>query len=116
MQELAINLPHHVAVRSHGDQHTQSLQPAFRINPVHRQLDKTSAAIAQQVLNGSRRTEPHYLAAQPAQRARQRGLAQPELLLQGAGCGGASTQVQAEAVGVERHDLNPCMNTYMNAY
>ncbi len=94
----------------------QSPQPAFRVNPVHRQVDKTPAAIAQQILNGSGGTKPHHLVAQASQRARQRGLAQPELLLQGAGCGGASTQVQAEAIGMEWHGLNRYMNLLMNGF
>lgn len=101
VQELAILLLHQVAVGSHGDQQAQPANPAFGIDPVHRQVGKAQAAVAQQVLNGSGGAHPHHLVAQPTQCTRQRGLAETELFLQGAGCGGASAQVQAQAVGME---------------
>jgi len=41
---------------------------AISIDPVHRQVDEATVAIAQQVLNGSSGANPQHLVAHPTQR------------------------------------------------
>lgn len=107
---LPVILPHHEAIRSNGGEQAQAPQTALRVHSANRYIVKTTTTVAQQILNGSCSADPHDLVTHLLDRPRQCGLANPQFFQQFFCRDGAFGQLQADAVGVGRHDLNGLMN------